>query len=517
MPTIRFIAIACLCLLALPLPAQAAPSRDQVFAMILAGDDAALRAALSAEDPAAQRAAFSAFVTPHPAVADASAALLRDHPGDAGAMVARAWHLYALGWTIRGSGMNETVNPDALVRMDALHAEAMALADAAVAARPEMVAASDLILALAPTLGADGRIPRELDRIMALTPTRQSLQLAANGMAPRWGGPRGWADDACDRWAAVVADVPDYTPEVCALDMLFSAWGDRDDKALAWERLAGLDHAILDPARIDQAMSGLMPTAEAVAVLERALDEGKLMMWQANRLDGLKGEVVDPGRLGPAERAVLPKELAHWRAEADFNPASSYALEIYVRALGADGRENGADWPADEIDRRYAMVFELAPYDFETWLSYGELRRSYLDLDEAKLEAIEAARLYYINGVVAANHSAYALWALEGFNRDVWARLDKRNLDAMDATGAPAFAKDEFDRAVVCPAVRSIRLMQAVCEARGGRSCPKPGDPTSPWPEMLERAAKRKACEVELTAEPGALVYDMQDIALPDG
>ncbi|MBK6468424.1 MAG: hypothetical protein IPF96_17440 [Rhodobacter sp.] len=61
----------------------------------------------------------------------------------------------------------------------------------------------------------------------------------------------------------------DYTAEVCALDMLYSVWGSRDDQALAWDRLAAQDHPILDPARVSYAQSGLAPKAESIAILER--------------------------------------------------------------------------------------------------------------------------------------------------------------------------------------------------------------------------------------------------------
>ena len=101
-------------------------------------------------------------------------------------------------------------------------------------------------------------------------------------------------------------------------------------------------------------------------------------------------------------------------------------------------------------------------------------------------------------------------------NAGLWQDLERRNLDAMDATGAPEFAKDEFDRAVVCPAVRAIRVLQAVCEgSSGGRGCPYPDEPATPGPDPLTRAEKRKACTAELTADPRDLGYDWVETAMP--
>ncbi|MFZ1338169.1 MAG: hypothetical protein WAS26_03860, partial [Paracoccaceae bacterium] len=460
--------------------------------------------------------AFGAFATAHPKAGEVSAALLAAHPDDPRAMVARGWYLQALGQVKRGGASIRSVNPAALDEMQALHAEAMQLALAAVKAAPEMVAASDLVLVLSRTLGEGAIADAEFARIMQVQPTRQSLLIASLSLAPRWGGPPGWSDRACEVWAAKVVDVADYTAEVCALDMLYSAWGNRDDQALAWDRLALQDHPILDSGRLAHAQSGLAPTDEAIAVLQRIKEAGEMNLWDARKLDALLGQSSSTERLGPAEAAVLPQELARSRAEADFNPGSSLWLEFYMAVLYADMRENGTPWPADEIDRRYALVFQLAPYDFDTWMRYGQMQTDMLHLDDATLDEVEAVRAYFINGVVTGNHSAYALWGLEGFNRIVWSQLDKRNLDAMDATGAPAFDKADYDRAVVCPEVRAIRLMQAACDAEGGGSgCPKASDPTHPWDELLARAEKRKACGAELGADPYDLRYEMQVVPLP--
>ena len=503
-------------LLTLAPPAIADAARDADFALVLAGDEAPILQALSATDPQAQRAAFGAFATAHPKAGEVSAALLAAHPDDPRAMVARGWYLQALGQTRRGAAAIRSVNPKALEEMLALHEQAMQLALVATDKAPDMVAASDLVIVLARTLGEGPRVPDEVARIMALHPTRQTLLVASVTLAPRWGGWPGWSDAACDNWAAKVSDVADYTPEVCALDMLFSAWGSSDDRELARAQLATTIHPVLEPARIDLAMTGLDGTDASVAVLQRALDAGTLTLWQARKLDDFRGQSPMPGSLGPAEAAVLPRELARLRAEMDFNPGNSGLLEFYMAALYSDMRENGTPWPKEEVENRYAMVFQLAPYDFDSWMRYGQMQSDMLHLDSASLDEVDAVRAYFINGVVTANHSAYALSGLEWFNRMVWTQLDKRNLDAMDTTGEPAFAKDDYDRAVVCPEIRTIRLMQAACAAEGDRSvCPQPTDPMNPWDDLLARAEKRQACGSDLAADPSELLYQTMPVPLP--
>jgi hypothetical protein len=497
-------------------PVLADLTRDDAFATILAGDQEAVLQMLSAIDPAEQRVVFSAFQTAHPQVATLSADLLAAHPGDPRAMVARGWHLQASGWAWRGGGYASTVHPEGMANMMARHAEAMALAEAARDMAPEMVAASDLVMSLAMTLGEDQAIAEELDRIMPLVATRHSLLLAASGLAPRWGGPQGWADGACAEWAAQVTDVEGYTVEVCALDMLFSAWGSWDDKVAVWPRLLEVDHPLLDGARLGYAQSGLADTDWSIAEMEAAFERGALDLFSADTLDRLKGETAGLTEMGPTAQEILPAELLRTRAEADFDPASTVKLEIYVHALSADARLNGTAWPAEELDRRYALLFQLSPLDFYAWQGYAGRLQGGLDMITVSLDEIERVRGYFINGVVAGQHSPEALSGLELFNRMVWQDLERRNLDAMDATGAPEFAKEEFDRVVVCPAVRAIRVLQAVCEgSSGGRGCPYPDEPVTPGSDPLARAEKRKACTAELTGDPRDLGYDWVETATP--
>jgi hypothetical protein len=105
------LALALFIIAMLPRWAQADPSRDDVFAAILAEDAATVRAALAGTTPAAQRAAFSAFVTVHPKADQMSQALLTATPDDAGALTARGWYLFDLAGTRRGNGTASWPSP----------------------------------------------------------------------------------------------------------------------------------------------------------------------------------------------------------------------------------------------------------------------------------------------------------------------------------------------------------------------------------------------------------------------
>ena len=134
-------------------------------------------------------------------------------------------------------------------RMQDMHYRAFALARGALEADPGLFPASDLVLSLARTTGQRDLIALELDRAMAIWPNRQSLILSVAGMTPNWGGPAGWGPRACARYAARIADMPDYTAQFCEVDIRFAAPYPRADRVRANDRLADLDHPALDPAR----------------------------------------------------------------------------------------------------------------------------------------------------------------------------------------------------------------------------------------------------------------------------
>ncbi|HMO09562.1 MAG TPA: hypothetical protein PKD10_18250 [Paracoccaceae bacterium] len=446
--------------------------RDEVTALIRAGDTVALRVALLRDDPEEARRAFAAFDTAHPAADAASAALLAETPADPLALTARGWHLMAAGWALRGTGAGNTVYPAAVRALDRMHGDALANALAAVATDPGLVPASDLLLAAAGTTGRQHVVPSEFARIMALHPTRRSLHLAAAAMVPAWGGPAGWSDAACADWADRVADVEGYGVEICRLDMLFSTSTSWRERAAAFARLSAFDHPVLDGARRLRAMYGPLPGAEAEAELSALAERDALDLEAAEQLDRIRGQAHD-NRVGPVTRLVLTRALPRLRAAVDFNPGDGWAVQQLVDALFLQAHADGQPVARDEIDRAFAALFRVAPYDGDTWARYGHMMDRTLDFRTVTLEEIERIRGFYVNGAFFTGQSAASLQALEFYNRWVWEMLDRRNVDAVDTTGTTAFAKDDYDRAVVCPAVGAIRLFRGLGNARRGLpNCP---------------------------------------------
>jgi hypothetical protein len=159
---------------------------------------------------------------------------------------------------------------------------------------------------------------------------------------------------------------------------------------------------------------------------------------------------------------------------------------------------------------RAALTFTAT--DPDTLQQYAYMQLAHTDLQTADLDRIDRIRGHLIRAAVLARHAPGAISTVDGFNRAVMETLDQRNVDAIDTTGAPAFAKDVFDAQVLCPAVWSARLMMAACDAMSGaEGCPPPNDASAAvWADTLARAEKRGACAAELTAAPADLLFSAE-------
>ena len=512
-----FVALAILMIL--PPHSVRADGKMDVWAMIHEGKDAEVRQRLASNDLAEQRAAFDAFFTSDPVVGAFSEKLLAETPDDAKAMTARGQYLLATGWQMRGGGYRQTVFPEAAERMHRLHAEAEALAIAALAADPKLVPASDLRISVSMTMGHTAIVPDEFQRVMDLVPTRRSLLIAAYALAPQWGGSAEYGPRMCEAWADKVTDVKAYTVQICKIDVVFAAnypW-ELQEKAL--EKIGGLTHPVLDAPRLRLITNGLTPPAQQLAVFKELANSGEMTLRLAAKREALEGNAGGNVPPGMPSAAALAKYLPRMRAEADFDPGDSIALSLYTDALVWQANLNGTPFPADEVETRFGRLFAIAPYDPDTWSRFAYYRGMFLDQTTMTIEGVEAARSGFINAVYYSNNDVEFVSSLLSFNQEFWDALDKRNLDALDATGEPAFDREAFNAGVVCPTIRSVRVLDSMCEGGGARPeyCPDyssmmGGDPR---PKLIKRAEARKACAAELSADVEDLLYTAVPFDLP--
>ena len=484
-------------------------------AAALAGDFAALDAAIrAAADGDQARAIFALFNSTDPAIDRATKAWLATDPANPRAMTARGWTLRSRGFALRGEGYIDDVLPAAYAGFRSLHGEAWDLALAAVKADPASLPASDLKLSVAYTTGHSSVIPVEFARMMELAPNRQTLLWASAGMAPQWGGKTGWGREACALWADRIPEPEGYDAAGCATEASFFA----SDKAAieAWARAAlrADDSPFLDAWRSHDAVygraDGEADRAWAKDWLTRQGANSDLTLRQAIQLERMNGRNPQGDGPGPVLDEILRRDLAaicraadqdpgNWRKVFDCNEGLSYSRYIGLT------RDKAA-----EVARLEQLV-RLAPYDPYMWEYLASELRDSTAPDQMTVETGAAMLAAFRTALALSGNAPDFASRYERFAQGIWNDMDRINVDAIDTTGAPAFAKEAFDSGIVCPVVHAIRLHRGLCEETGARNaaCEVAHDQAYRV-DYLDRARRRGACEQE-----GTLTRPLHELKLP--
>lgn len=510
---------------ALLLPMKAGAG-DDLRALVVAGDiapvEAALRAAMTQDqaadaEPEAERVLFGLFTDTQPEIEDFTKAWLAAAPANALAMTARGWHLYATGWNVRGTATAQNVLPEAMAIMAADHAEALRLAEAALAAEPGLIAASDLKLMLTTTLGNPEVIPGELERVMTAHPNRGSLMRAMGALAPQWGGSPAQVKLLCDRYARLIRSVPGYDQQVCSIDAVY--WGNfwnGDQRDEAHQLLQLTPNPILDYARLQDALAYLGPPQQRVALLERVKAKRDLTRDEAMALDGARAEIAGGLNLQVEWKIAIAKALDWNRRAADHDPFDPQIVTAYV-ATALEAEQNlGIAPDVPDLIRRLQRLLADLPWSADGWALLGDLTFRtdtplVLDLDK-----IARAEPFYINAVVYSNYSHSALKSLVWTK--FWAIIDIRNLmNDVDVSGLTTAERAQYDAVVHCPMIRQMTILSIICRNQDIPDDQCSGFHTEPARvlDRLRAVVAEGSCPQEVARDPATLAYSPVQITFP--
>ena len=247
--------------------------RALVTAGRIAPVEAALQAAVTADmagEPDAQRKLFTVFTASAPEIEAFLTGWTTEKPDTSRAQTAMGWHLWKRGWNMRGEGRADQVHHDAMRPFMEDHAAALDLAHRAVAADPDLIAASDLLLRLAASVGEDGPIRIELERVMARYPNRASLLRAMKSLAPQWRGSPAQVKLLCERFAPMVVKVAGHDQAVCAIDAVYAGgfWVGAQRNEVH-QLLTVTPNPVLDYARLEDELAGYGSYVSRIKALER--------------------------------------------------------------------------------------------------------------------------------------------------------------------------------------------------------------------------------------------------------
>lgn len=499
-----------------------APALDGLRAMIRVGNIPGVEAALSSLPPhgpqftpneqAMVRAVYALFTERHPKVIEFTRNWLQAAPGSPLAMTARGWSLQAEGWAMRGRAAAADTTPEALAAFSAAHSEGLALMQAAVAAAPRLLPASDGVIAMSYTTGRADLIAPELERIMALYPNRPSLAHAGHGLAPTWGGGILAMKELCETYAPLISELPGYDAGVCLIDATMeSGFLKGAEREALMQVILASDNALV---REWAGISGWVPgksQIERLAHLDMVKRERGLTFAEAQVYDQ---DAVRIARLAGEQRpaeipAALERDLAEARAQADNNPGEWSGVARYLTLARQAEAIIGAPADPEDLWRRQIGALALAPFEPKAWAAVGTamIERS----APSDLSDLTRAEPYLINAVAYSNHSANNLSLL----------LEPKLALVMQSaqSGGPAPNSEAWNEAVLCPMVRQARLLTAICNARELELGECSGLQTSEvqLTTMIEGITSAGLCETETSSPLRDIVYTPVKVELPAG
>lgn len=514
---VRFLALAVMVGL-LAAPAAAETGEVDLRALVMAGDiapvEAALKAAEAADqasggEPDAERALFELFTDTQPEIAGFTERWLALQPDDALALTARGWHLYALGWNVRGNATVRNVYPDAIAAMMEFHTQALELADKATGADPGLIAASDLKLMLTTTLGNPEIIPVELERVMAAHPNRGTLMRAMATLAPQWGGSPAQVKLLCERYVPMIKSVADYDMQVCAIDAVYSGnFWDGNQRDEAHQLLQLMPNPILDYARLQDALSGLGPPQQRLKILETLKAKRALDIAEAYALDNARAEIASGLNEQVEWKIAVANAVKSRRVDADRDPYDPLVVTNYVgTAMDAEGNL-GTVADANDLIARLKRLLAQVPYSARAWQLLGELTGRDVAFGVVDLDAIAEAEPYFIDAAVYSNYDYDMVWAL--VSGKAWAIIDPTNvMNARDISTLPANELQRLDEVVHCPLIRQLMILQRVCRHNhiaDDRCGEFPGG-QFPVVARLYKVNARGACQDEIMRDPADPAY----------
>lgn len=457
-------------------PAQAAISFDALRSLVLAGDFAATDAALAqahaeytaAHTPDAERALYNVFALSDPAIGQFALDWARDQPDNPRALTAKAWNLYAWGNILRGTRTVNKTSTEAMTALTNRHTAAFPLFEKATRLQPNLIPASDGLLRLTATLGKKSLIPLELERVMTSQPNRGSLMRAMVALAPQWGGRPEQVNLLCDRYAPMITDVKDYTPDVCRIDAVYYAsFWQGDQRAAAHQRLMFTLNPILDYARHADMMDGLMTPEETLAALQSIKSERPLGSDEAQKLDLT---LINVNKTAPNDAkfpeyaAALLREIPLGQVALAQDPLNPVLLHRYISLL-YDAAEH-ADRPvtaAEKADliQRLRATLKVVPTAPQLWTDLAELTLRWQDLD-----SIARAEPYFHNAIYYAR---YGIKELSDATRPkIQMVQDQSNLmHATDISGLTPEQLAKLDEIVNCPLAMQLSILAMVCHNTG--------------------------------------------------
>lgn len=463
-------------------PASAAISFDDLRGLVVAQDFAAVDAALlqaheeysAAHQPDAERALYNVFALSDPAIGEFAIDWVAKQPENPRALTAKGWNLYAWGWIMRGDRSVSHTTPEAMDAILSRHKAAFDLFDNAAKIAPDLIPATDGLLRLTTTLRNVSVIPMVLERVMTANPNRGSLMRAMPALAPQWGGRLDQVDLLCNRYAPKILDIKDYTPDVCAIDAVYSAdFWQGEQREAAHQVLMFTLNPVLDYARHADMMQGLQTPEDTLAELQRLQATRGLSLKEAEKLDWItidqkaketgqipsQDEINLPNYVEALQRDVGPSKIAF--KQDPLNPDALLAYMDIRRDLAFYEKKPMSAQEQAEITQELKSVLKVVKTEPRLWSRLAKIMAA-----DQGLDGLAAAAPYYHNAIYYSQFDNKFL--SEAINPKIQYVLSpENNSELTDLSGFSTAEMARLDELVHCPMVGQILIAETVCRHDG--------------------------------------------------
>ena len=468
-------------------------------------------------EPDEQRKLFTLFTNSAPEVEDFLNRWQAERPASALAMTAMGWHLWKRGWNATGGV--DTPLPEAEAALATDHAAALDLAVRAVAADPHLIAASDLMLRLAITLGKPEIAPAEMERVMALHPNRGSLMRIFGAFSRQVADRKLLVATLCARYAPLIRSVSGYDAMTCSVDAAYGGgvwYGEDGTEPRQLLQLSA--NPVLDYARLQDAEWGFGPAQQRIRLLEAEKARRALTTDEARALDAARAEVAGPGVLISQDewKIALAAAVDQRRRDADLDPYDPVTVTRYVATLQDAENHLGQTLPRDEVILRLQRLLTRVPYAAEAWRDLADMTIGPVNPGDVSLDMLEQVEPWYINAVVYSNYDADLVAALV-FGK-YWAIVDPTDVtQTRDMTVLSAAERGRLDEVVNCPMMRQLKILMLVCRNQGIDIDTCSGFPggTFPIESRLQKVNSDGGCKQEVERAMADLAYSPIAITFP--
>jgi hypothetical protein len=510
-------------------PALATPSPDELRAMAYSGNVDGIEAAyvaIHAEERAGGisydelRELYLALVVYDPRVLGFTQDWLDAYPNSLHAHAIRARQLYLASFAIRGEANPRNTYPLALEGFRQLKDEALSHAWTAFQSAPDLVFASDSLLALQRThrFMSAANFDQFVRDIFAVTPNHQSLIWATETAEPQWGG--GGSSEVrrlCNQFAPMVRDIQNYDADTCFIEAIFHSATYIRDRAVIQEAnflLERNDHPILGRARLFQAFEGLEDLIEAGGseiqtyhsgpedariVANVILDPDFRDFEKADTYDRMFARPLGIPRLLPM---MVEREVT-WAQDRIVDDPFDPAAIVDLTRLDFYGVPTPNPLSFEERQALLKRRLMVNPYSSEAWIDLALL----IDANRQPHTSV-VTDPYYINAIVYSN---YGVRAVVSFLNVKSGRISGmrylEDRDSMNRHISEALFVNGY-----CPYLRLVNLRQFLCEGPrlGDMSCGFAYGANSEqmYAEALQRATDANLCIAERRANPEDLAFE---------